>query len=211
MTGTVQASGNHPSRDQRLAKQFKKEKFRKSYFARQLKVFLAAQIRALRGDRTQAQFGELIGKPQSVVARLERESYGKVNLQTLIDIAMKLDIALIVRFVSFPTFLEWTKDYSTDALAPESYEKERTENQVEAELVSSLHGVGLTSNTEPELFFGKIVTDVPFQHSAVQNIQMRLHEDPQVFIHRRNSERSRSIEQVMQRVQEQPMLNEQAM
>ena len=52
------------------------------------------------------------------MARLERESYGKVNLQTLIDIATKLDIALIVRFVSFPTFLEWTNDYSGKALAP---------------------------------------------------------------------------------------------
>jgi hypothetical protein len=86
-----------------------------------LKVFLAAQIRALRGDRTQTEFGELIGKPQSVVARLERESYGKVNLQTLIDIAQKLDIALIVRFVNFSTFLEWTKDYSQEALAPQPY------------------------------------------------------------------------------------------
>ena len=58
------------------------------------------------------------------MARLERESYGKVNLQTLIDIATKLDIALIVRFVSFPTFLEWTNDYSGKALAPRSYPKE---------------------------------------------------------------------------------------
>src|SRR5262249_12449351 len=88
---------------------------------RQLKVFLAAQIRALRGDRTQSQFGKLIGKPQSVVARLERESYGKVNLQTLIDIAQKLGIALVIRFVNFSTFLEWTKDYSQEALAPQSY------------------------------------------------------------------------------------------
>jgi transcriptional regulator with XRE-family HTH domain len=93
----------------------------KSYFARQLKVFLAAQIRALRGERTQTQFGDLIGKPQSVVARLERESYGKVSLQTLIDIAQQLDIALIVRFVNHSTFLEWTKDYSQEALAPQAY------------------------------------------------------------------------------------------
>jgi hypothetical protein len=121
MTGTARESGKRLSRTERLSEQFKKEKFRKSYFARQLKVFLAAQIRALRGDRTQTEFGELIGKPQSVVARLERESYGKENLQTLIDIATKLDIALIVRFVNFSTFLEWTKDYSQEALAPQSY------------------------------------------------------------------------------------------
>jgi Helix-turn-helix len=121
MTGPVRESGERRSRTEHLAEKFKNEKFRKHYFARQLKVFLAAQIRALRGERTQAQFGKLIGKPQSVVARLERESYGKVNIQTLIDIATKLDIAVIVRFVSFPTFLEWTNDYSPKALAPESY------------------------------------------------------------------------------------------
>src|ERR1700748_2430884 len=105
MTGHAPESGKRLSRTERLTAQFKKERFRKSYFARQLKVFLAAQIRALRGDRTQTEFGKLIGKPQSVVARLERESYGKVNLQTLIDIVQKLDIALIVRFVNFSTFL----------------------------------------------------------------------------------------------------------
>jgi hypothetical protein len=121
MTGPARDGGKRLSRTERLAQQFKGEKFRKSYFARQLKVFLAAQIRALRGERTQTQFGGLIGKPQSVVARLERESYGKVNLQTLIDIAQKLDIALIVRFVNHSTFLEWTKDYSQEALAPQSY------------------------------------------------------------------------------------------
>jgi Helix-turn-helix len=121
VTGIARESGKRLSRTERLGEQFKKEKFRKSYFARQLKVFLAAQIRTLRGDRTQTEFGELIGKPQSVVARLERESYGKVNLQTLIDIATKLDIALIIRFVNFSTFLEWTKDYSQEALAPQPY------------------------------------------------------------------------------------------
>jgi helix-turn-helix protein len=121
MTGIEREDGKRLSRTERLSEQFKKEKFRKHYFARQLKVFLAAQIRALRGDRTQTEFGRLIDKPQPVVARLERESYGKVTLQTLIDIAQKLDIALIVRFVNFSTFLEWTNDYSQEALAPQSY------------------------------------------------------------------------------------------
>ena len=49
MTGTALASGKR-DRNEQLAERFRKERFRKSYFARQLKVFLAAQIRALRGD-----------------------------------------------------------------------------------------------------------------------------------------------------------------
>ena len=175
MTGPARASGKRLSRTERLTEQFKKEKFRKHYFARQLKVFLAAQIRALRGDRTQAQFGEIIGKPQSVVARLERESYGKVNLQTLIDIATKLDIALVIRFVTFPTFLEWTKDYSLGALAPQSYDEARLESH-KRELVNSLHGEGLNRNAQ----------------AGSQNIQDRLHEGPQMF------KPQRAIEQALQ-------------
>jgi transcriptional regulator with XRE-family HTH domain len=145
MTGPARASGKRLSRTERLTEQFKNEKFRKHYFARQLKIFLAAQIRALRGNRTQAQFGDLIGKPQSVVARLERESYGKVNLQTLIDIATKLDIALVIRFVTFPTFLEWTKDYSAQALAPESYPARIA---AKPGLENALRGQGLRSNSD---------------------------------------------------------------
>ncbi len=123
MTGTGPANGKRQHRIERLSKRFANRQFRQHYFARQLKIFLAAQIRALRGDRSQTEFGHLIGKPQSVVSRLERESYGKVNLQTLIDVATSLDIALVVRFVRFDTFLNWTNDYSVDALAPESYSK----------------------------------------------------------------------------------------
>ncbi len=196
MTGTARENGKRLSRTERLAGQFKKEKFRKSYFARQLKVFLAAQIRALRGDRTQAQFGELIGKPQSVVARLERESYGKVNLQTLIDIATKLDIALVIRFVSFPTFLEWTKDYSATALAPQSYAKECAENQIGPELVNSLHGEGLTSNARSGSLFSEIVTDVASQNAAPEGVHERLREGAKSFMYSKNQ--PRSIEQAMQ-------------
>ena len=66
-----------------------------------LKTFLAGQIRSLRGDMSQGEFGRLIGKPQSVVSRLEDPTYGKVTLQTLLDIAAKLDIALIVSFTNY--------------------------------------------------------------------------------------------------------------
>lgn len=191
MTGIARESGKRLSRTERLTEQFKKEKFRKHYFARQLKVFLAAQIRALRGDRTQAQFGEIIGKPQSVVARLERESYGKVNLQTLIDIATKLDIALVIRFVTFPTFLEWTKDYSLGALAPQSYDEARLESH-KRELVSSLHGEGLNRNAQAGRLIAVIEADFTSQGVIDQNIRDRLHEGPQMF------KPQRAIEQALQ-------------
>lgn len=89
--------------------------------AHSLREFLADQIRALRGDLSQKAFGKLIGKPQRVVSRLENEDYGKVTLQTLIDIAEKLDIALVVRFTDFPTFLRSTTDVSETAFAPRAF------------------------------------------------------------------------------------------
>jgi len=95
--------------------------FRASYMAHHLRAFLADQIRALRSDLSQREFGDLLGKPQSVVSRLEDEAYGKVSLQTLIDIATQLDIALNVRFVDFPTFLRVTSDFSDRAVAPHPY------------------------------------------------------------------------------------------
>src|ERR1700756_4213834 len=93
--------------------------------ARQLKTFLADQIRALRGDLTQSQFGVRIGKPQSVVSRLEKQLDRHISIQTLIDIAIKLDIAVVIRFVDFVTFLRLTNDYSDSALVPHSYRQER--------------------------------------------------------------------------------------
>lgn len=95
--------------------------FRASYMAHGLRAYLADQIRALRANRSQREFGRLIGKPQSVVSRLENEDYGKLTLQTLLDIAEKLDIALVIKFADFPTFLRAVADASPDAMAPKGY------------------------------------------------------------------------------------------
>jgi hypothetical protein len=105
----------------RLAKEFADQKYRDTFVAHQIATSIANQIRALRGDTLQIQFGRKLGKPQSVVSRLEDEGYGRVSVQTLIDIAQKLDIALIIRFVNHQSFLRLTNDFSTSGLAPESY------------------------------------------------------------------------------------------
>jgi transcriptional regulator with XRE-family HTH domain len=105
--------------------------------AHSLRAFLADQIRALRGDLSQRAFGALIGKPQSVVSRLESEDYGKVSLQTLIDIAEQLDIALLVRFTDFPTFLRATADQSETAIAPSAFTKGGFDEMIRHEVLRS--------------------------------------------------------------------------
>jgi transcriptional regulator with XRE-family HTH domain len=87
---------------------------------------IAYQIRALRDQRGQKQ-GELaeeLGKPQSVVSRLEDPSYGKVTVQTLLEVAAVFDVALLVRFVPFSSFLRDTRDLSSKAMEVPSFEDE---------------------------------------------------------------------------------------
>jgi transcriptional regulator with XRE-family HTH domain len=105
--------------------------------SRQLRAFLAAQIRSLRGDASQADFGKRIGKPQSVVSRLEDEGYGNVTVRTLIAIAQKLNVALIVRFVDYPTFLRFSDDYSQSAIIPQSYDQEAVDKLAASHAVIS--------------------------------------------------------------------------
>ncbi len=108
----------------RLASKLGDKDYRDAYVSGQLRVWLADQVRALRGDLSQAEFGELIGKPQTVVSRLEDPDYGKLTLQTLLEVASKLDVALVVRFVDHATFLQVTNDFSEAALCPARYNQE---------------------------------------------------------------------------------------
>jgi transcriptional regulator with XRE-family HTH domain len=116
-----------------LAGSLEDVEFRGSYMAHHLRAFLADQIRGLRGDMSQKEFGELIGKPQSVVSRLESEDYRSVSLQTLIEIAIKLNIAFLGRFVDFPTFLRATADFSEKAIVPAPYNKNAMDALIEEE------------------------------------------------------------------------------
>lgn len=106
----------------RLAKAFLDRSYRHAYMGRNIRGFLALQMKSLRGDRTHKQFGDIVGKPQSVISRIEKQADKNISIQTLIDIADKLDIAVVIRFVDFPTFLKYTEDYSDDALHPPPYD-----------------------------------------------------------------------------------------
>ncbi len=68
--------------------------------------------------------GKKLGMTQSVVSRLEDENYGKLNAQTLIDIAKRLHLGLVIKFVDFPTFLKLTDDMSERALRPDPFDEQ---------------------------------------------------------------------------------------
>ena len=127
--------GQHHASSHRFARLVPKladKAYRNSYVAHQTRQFLARQVRALRGDKSQNEFGALLDKPQSVVSRLEDPNYGKWTLQTLFDVAARLDRAVIVRIVDYPTFLRFTSDMTDAAARPEAYEQDAVDSLASA-------------------------------------------------------------------------------
>jgi hypothetical protein len=106
-----------------LIEKFREKAYRDSYVAGHTRRFLARQMRKFRGEKSQANFGALLDKRQTVVSRLEDPNYGKWTLQTLFDVAAKLNVAVLVRFVDFPTFLRLSEDMSEDASQPQPYDE----------------------------------------------------------------------------------------
>jgi transcriptional regulator with XRE-family HTH domain len=113
-------SAKKASRLGSFLKKFSDPTIRHNYLAQHIKTFLAAQIRSLRKDESQIEFGRRLGKPQSVVSRLEHGGT-TVNVQTLVEIANKLELGLIIQFVNYNTFFEWSKNVSEETLTPRPF------------------------------------------------------------------------------------------
>ncbi|PBC23449.1 MULTISPECIES: helix-turn-helix transcriptional regulator [unclassified Mesorhizobium] len=104
------------------AKRLKKlsiTEYRHGYLREMVTGWVIHQIKALRDERdwSQADLGTKAGKPQSAIARLESESYGNWNTKTLLEIAEAFDVALQIRFVSWPKFMRETEDTSPEAMS----------------------------------------------------------------------------------------------
>lgn len=88
--------------------------YRDEYARSTVTAWVVHQLRALREERgwTQADLGEKAGKAQSAIGRFESESYGNWNANTLHELARAFDVALQIRFISWPEFMTWTSDTS---------------------------------------------------------------------------------------------------
>lgn len=111
----------------RLADKMHDKEYRDGYVAAHTRQVLAKQMREFRGNKSQTEFAGLIDKKQTVISRLENPGYSGWTLGTLFEIAAKLNVAVFVRFVDFPTFLKYTGDQSDAALHPESYDREKVD------------------------------------------------------------------------------------
>jgi transcriptional regulator with XRE-family HTH domain len=82
---------------------FLDKEYRDAYLEAHVMGSIAYQIRMLReqSELSQKQFGEEIGKPQSVISRLEDTEYSGVTINTLLSIAKALGVGLNVCFTDY--------------------------------------------------------------------------------------------------------------
>ena len=117
----------------KLAKEFCSKEFRDTYVASHTRRFLAWQMRKFRGDLSQTEFADLIEKRQTIISRLENPNYSGWTLGTLFEIASKLNVAVFVRFVDFPTFIKYTEEQGENALRPASYDQHQIDDFAQSE------------------------------------------------------------------------------
>lgn len=98
--------------------------YRNAYVAEHVRRGVAYQIRALRDQRgmNQGALAKLLNKPQSVVSRIEDPGYGKLSVQTLLEVAAAFDVALMIKFVSHSTFMQNTRNLTTSSMEVPSFD-----------------------------------------------------------------------------------------
>lgn len=105
------------------------DEFRHEFMMDQVRSYIAFQIRALReqpGRRwSQVELADRAGKKQSVISRAEDPDYGKLSLQSLLEIAIAFDIPLLVQFAEWEDWLERMNNQSPSALRKRSFSAER--------------------------------------------------------------------------------------
>lgn len=118
------------SRRASLTAKFADKQYRDGYIAAHTRRFLAMQLRAMRGEQSQAEFAEALGKKKTQIARLENPSSSAWTLRTLLEIARKRDVAVVVRFVDADTFIDLTNDLSDDAVECRAVKTSREQAEI---------------------------------------------------------------------------------
>jgi hypothetical protein len=148
-----------------LAEKFHNKQYRDAYVGAHTRGVLARQMRNFRGDLSQVEYAIKIDKQKTVVGRLESPAYAGWSLRTMLEIARKENVAVIARFVDFPTFLSFTEDTSDDALHPQSY------NEAELDRFAEYQEASVTYYDIPIPAINKDASiGLEFPYSTYQNI-----------------------------------------
>ena len=176
----------------KLLEKLQRKTYRHAYLAEHVRRGIAYQIRALRDQRKwkQGTFANLLGKPQSVVCRLEDPDYGKVTVQTLLEVANVFDVALQIKFVRYSSFIYSTRDVSIVSMQVPEFKDDMgltsasalgqtTVSAIQdaiivdagwAEQISTLNGVLAATPVHALAFENHIATDSVVRHGLL-NLQ----------------------------------------
>jgi transcriptional regulator with XRE-family HTH domain len=123
-----------------------------------LSTYVAAQIKELRGDRSQQEIADLIGTKQSGISRLENVNYSSWEAETLRKLARAFGVRLRISFEEFGTLITEMENFGKGTIRRRPFAKdpvfspsardEREEVEVETEEVTPVKAKLADSDVE---------------------------------------------------------------
>lgn len=119
-----------------FVRQLSDKEIRDEFVADQIRTRIASLIRALREQEerkwTQTELGKRAGKPQNVISRYEDPDYGKMSLQTLLEVAAAFDLPVWVDIPEWEDWFERIKDVPNSKTRRTSFDLEKLAGQAHA-------------------------------------------------------------------------------
>lgn len=150
---------------------FSNKEYRQSYMKSTVLNGVAHQIRLNREYRglTQQSFATLCGGKvrQTTISRFESASYGKLSINSILKIALALDVAVIVKFVSYRKFIDEYEDKSVGNLVVDSFH-EITEQNTTFSYSNYKIGANISDNHMSGMIFGIINSEISPRYEPSQ-------------------------------------------